>query len=96
VQHSIHAYRIGKVIFPESDLLLGVPRRSLGEGSSIHLAQVAKAGDTYHGSGEAWSSKKKNEPDKAAGGAKASTRFLFFSPDQFGFRRSELTPYLLW
>jgi hypothetical protein len=30
VQRSIHSYRIGKVIFPESDLPDGVPRGSLG------------------------------------------------------------------
>ena len=38
VQRSIHSYRIGKVIFQESDLPHGVPRGISGEGSSIHQA----------------------------------------------------------
>ena len=38
VLRSIHSYRIGKVIFPESDLTDVVPCESPGEGSSIHQA----------------------------------------------------------
>jgi hypothetical protein len=36
VQRSIDSYRIGKVIFQESDLPHGVPWQISGEGSSIH------------------------------------------------------------
>jgi hypothetical protein len=36
VQRSIHSYRIGKVIFQESDLPHGGPRGFLGDESSIH------------------------------------------------------------
>jgi len=36
VQRSIHSYRIGKVIFQESDRPHGVPSVSLGRESSIH------------------------------------------------------------
>ncbi len=42
VQRSIHSYRIGKVIFQESDLPYGAPRGSLGEESSIHQAFLVR------------------------------------------------------